>query len=123
MARAPAPRASAVTTTCSPPSPMIGRRSAQSFEGCSSRPTRKSMTTTPNSAKCMTSSPSSRPTRPRAEGPIDHAGDEIAQHGAETQPRGEGRRDDGGGQIDEGAEEQVLRVHQMAFSWKAGGRA
>ena len=69
QASAPPPSAAAVTTTCSPPSPMIGRRSSQSFEGCSSRPTRKSITTTPNSAKCMTSSPS-WPTRPRSDGPM-----------------------------------------------------
>ena len=45
----------AVSTTCRPPSPKIEWRSFHKREGCSSRPTKNSIITTPNSAKCITS--------------------------------------------------------------------
>ena len=53
----PAATPTAVISTAEPsncklPQPKMGRRSAQSRRGSSSRPTRKSISTTPNSAKC-----------------------------------------------------------------------
>ena len=53
----PSPCATSVTTvpvstTCAPPSPNTGCRSAHSRDGSSSSPTRNSSSTTPNSAKC-----------------------------------------------------------------------
>ena len=42
----------AVSETCSPPRPSNLLRMAQSMLGCSSSPTRNSIMTTPNSAKC-----------------------------------------------------------------------
>ena len=58
-----------VASTWSPPRPRIGVRRRQSTAGSSSRPTRKSISTTPNSAKCRMSLPSC-PTRPKTKGPI-----------------------------------------------------
>ena len=52
---------SVVIPTCPPPNPSNLARMPQSILGSSSRPTRKSIITTPNSAKCwmaMTSTPS-----------------------------------------------------------------
>lgn len=57
-----------VANTCQPPSPKIGRRISHSRWGASSSPTRNSMMTTPNSAKCIVSSPSA--IRPSPAGPI-----------------------------------------------------
>ena len=57
--------AAAVISTCAPPMPMIGTRSRHSFFGSSSRPTRNSIITTPNSAMweiCTASAPSQRST-------------------------------------------------------------
>ena len=45
----------AVPSTCSPPSPSSLPRMAHSAFGSSSRPTRNSIITTPNSAKCCSS--------------------------------------------------------------------
>ena len=59
----------AQTITCSPPMPRIGPLRRQRSEGWSSRPMRKSIITTPNSAKCMTSWPSS-PISPNPNGPM-----------------------------------------------------
>ena len=58
-----------VAPTCRLPRPRIGPRSRHSRVGSSSSPTRKSIITTPNSAKCMTSWPSS-PTSCRPKGPM-----------------------------------------------------
>ena len=55
-----------------PPRPRIGRRSCHSSAGRSSSPTRNSIITTPNSAKCITLWPSV-PTSPSTHGPIDDA--------------------------------------------------
>ena len=52
---ATAPITSAVPTTCKPPRPRIGRRICHSSAGRNSSPMRKSIITTPNSAKCITS--------------------------------------------------------------------
>ena len=60
--------AAVVPSTCKPPSPKMGLRSSHKSEGFSSRPTRKSIITTPNSAKCITWAPS--PTRPSTLGPM-----------------------------------------------------
>ena len=49
------PITTAVPTTCNPPSPRIGRRICHKRAGLNSRPTTKSIITTPNSAKCITS--------------------------------------------------------------------
>ena len=49
----------AVATTCKPPRPRIGRRICQSNAGRNSSPITKSIMTTPNSAKCITSPPPS----------------------------------------------------------------
>ena len=69
-ASTPTPASSTVVTaTCRPPSPRIGLRISHSRAGRSSRPMRNSIITTPNSAKCITSFPSS-PIRPSANGPI-----------------------------------------------------
>jgi len=46
--------AAAQPSTCTVPQPKIGRRSAHSRRGSSSRPMRKSMSITPNSARCST---------------------------------------------------------------------
>ncbi len=54
--------------SCTLPQPKIGRRSAHSRRGSSSRPTRNSISTTPNSAKCSMSCAS--PTSARPNGPI-----------------------------------------------------
>ena len=52
-ASTPAPMISAAEpSSCTLPQPKIGRRSAHSRFGSSSSPTRKSISTTPNSAKC-----------------------------------------------------------------------
>ena len=83
-----------------PPSPRIGRRSCHSSAGRSSSPTRNSIITTPNSAKCMTSWPSS-PTRPSTHGPIDDAGDQVAEHRAEAEPLRDRHEHDGRGEVDE----------------------
>jgi hypothetical protein len=56
-----------VPSTCSPPSPKIGRRNDHNRAGRSSRPTKNNIITTPNSAKCMTWA--SPPIRPRTVGP------------------------------------------------------
>ena len=61
--------AAAVRVTCSPPSPRIGARMRHSSDGSSSSPTRNSIITTPNSAKCMMSCPRS-PTKSSANGPM-----------------------------------------------------
>jgi hypothetical protein len=61
--------ASAVNTTCAPPSMKIGLRSCHSSDGRSSSPTTNSIITTPNSAKCPTPA-CSRPTKSNANGPI-----------------------------------------------------
>ena len=55
-------------------------------------------------------------------GPDDHARHQIAQHRAEPEAGGDGGGDHGSGEIDEGAEEEVLRVHRWMPSAKAGGR-
>ena len=60
--------AAMVSTTCSPPSPSSCQRSCHSLCGSSSRPTRNSIITTPNSATCWMLSVS-WPTRPKT-GPI-----------------------------------------------------
>jgi hypothetical protein len=44
--------AAAVKPTCPPPRPRSRPRISQSCFGCNSRPTRNSIITTPNSAKC-----------------------------------------------------------------------
>jgi len=54
---------SVVVTTCIPPIPKIECLVFQSREGCISSPMRKSIRTTPNSAKCITFS-LSWPTHP-----------------------------------------------------------
>ena len=57
--------AAAVISTCAPPMPMIGTRSRHSFFSSSSRPTRNSIITTPNSAMweiCTASALSQRST-------------------------------------------------------------
>ena len=54
--------------TCVPPIPSMGVRICQSRDGLSSRPTRKSIITTPNSVKCITSS--TCPIRERPKGPM-----------------------------------------------------
>ena len=60
--------ASAVSATCSPPSPTSCPRIRQSSRGSSSRPTRNSIITTPSSAMPW-SDAGSTPT-PRSSGPI-----------------------------------------------------
>ena len=65
---ASAAMAAAVSTTCKPPSPRMGRRRLHSRLGFSSSPTRNNIMTTPNSAKCMTSWPSC-PINPSRNGP------------------------------------------------------
>ncbi len=67
IATAAAP--SAVSATCSPPSPRSAPRRRQSSAGSSSSPITKGIITTPNSAACMTSCPS-LPTKPSTDGPI-----------------------------------------------------
>ena len=75
--------------TCAPPRPTIGRRAcARAAPGRSSRPTRNSIITTPNSAKCMTSSLPSG-TRPQHERTDGDAGDQVAEHRAEAEPLGD----------------------------------
>ena len=66
---APVATASVVMTTCRPPKPRIGARSVQSIAGSSSSPMTKSIITTPNSAKCMTSCPPV-PSSDRPKGPM-----------------------------------------------------
>ena len=67
-ARAALPTRTAVAATCKPPRPRIERRSRHKSDGCSSRPTTNSISTTPNSAKCMTWAPSP-PIAPSTLGP------------------------------------------------------
>ena len=55
-------------STCALPVPKMGRRMAQRRLGCSSSPTKKSMSTTPNSAKCRMSC--TLLTSPRPHGPM-----------------------------------------------------
>jgi hypothetical protein len=52
------PVTSTVATTCRLPTPSTALRMRQKAAGSSSRPTRNSIITTPNSAKCMMSPPS-----------------------------------------------------------------
>ena len=56
QASAPSASSSAEPNSCTLPQPKIGFRSDQSRCGSSSRPTRKSIRTTPNSANCSMSS-------------------------------------------------------------------
>jgi len=58
-----------VPPNCKAPVPTINFRIRHRFVGSSSRPIKKSIMTTPNSAKCIISLPSS-PTKPRKNGPI-----------------------------------------------------
>ena len=58
-----------VPKTCKEPIPTIVFRIFQKLLGSISRPIRNNITTTPNSAKCMISCPSS-PTNPRIQGPM-----------------------------------------------------
>ncbi len=79
-----------VTTTCAPPSPNTGWRSAHSREGSSSRPTRNSSSTTPSSAKLSVASACGDDAEaPRAD---QRAGGEIAQHGAQLAAAGTAAR-------------------------------
>ena len=55
-ASAASPISSAEPNSCTLPQPKMGLRNDQSRCGSSSRPTRKSMRTTPNSANCSMSS-------------------------------------------------------------------
>ena len=57
-----------VISTCAPPSPRIGARICHSFLGLSSKPIRKSSSTTPNSEKCRIASTSL--IKPSPHGPI-----------------------------------------------------
>ena len=56
------------SSSCALPQPKIGRRSAYRRLGSSSRPTRNSISTTPNSAKCRMSC--TLDTSPRPQGPM-----------------------------------------------------
>ena len=55
QAQAASQSRAAQASTWAVPSPKMGRRMLQSRLGCSSRPTRNSISTTPNSAKCRMS--------------------------------------------------------------------
>ncbi len=68
QAQATAHSRAAQPSTCALPSPKIGRRRLQRRLGCSSSPTRNSISTTPNSAKCRMSC--TLLTRPRPHGPM-----------------------------------------------------
>ena len=69
-------------STCTLPQPKIGRRSAHSRCGSSSRPTRNSISTTPNSAKCrMSCDVGDQPQPPRADG---DAGGQVADDRAQA---------------------------------------
>ena len=59
----------AVIPTCTAPDPRMRWRIRQKWAGSSSSPMRKSIITTPNSAKCIMFFPSP-PTKPRKKGPI-----------------------------------------------------
>jgi len=63
------PIAPAVMISCNPPRPNMDLLICQSRLGFNSSPIRKSIIPTPNSAKCITSSPSF-PMRPSAKGPM-----------------------------------------------------
>ena len=64
----PAPSSSPQAAICSAPPPKTARRMAYRRLGSSSRPMRNSMSTTPNSAKCMISFTSR--SRPKPNGPM-----------------------------------------------------
>ena len=74
--------AAAQPSTCALPQPTMGRRKRpQAACGSSSRPTRKSISTTPNSAMCSTVCGSA--TQPQAEGADDDAGGQVADDRAQ----------------------------------------
>ena len=66
--------------------------------------------TTPNSAKRMTSWPSS-PTRPSAERADHRARDQVAEDGPEPQTLGHRHGDHRRGEVDERLKEEALAVH------------
>ncbi len=68
MRQATPVRAPVVSSTCRPPVPRIGPFSCHKRAGRSSNPTRNNISTTPNSAKCITSFCS--PTNPSRKGPM-----------------------------------------------------
>ena len=90
---------SAEPNSCTLPQPKIGRRSAHRRRGSSSRPTRNSISTTPNSAKCSMSCGSRDELQ--APRPDDDAGGEVADDRAEAERARERHRDHRGGQVDE----------------------
>ena len=77
-----------------------GGAAFHSRAGCSSRPTRNSIITTPNSAKCRTSVASRAPTIPST-GPITSACDQVSEYGAEPQPVRDGYREHGRNEVHE----------------------
>ncbi len=70
---------SVLSATCRPPNPRIGSRIFHNLERSISRPITNNINTTPNSAKCITSSRFS-PTQPNAAGPITAPMSEVAKH-------------------------------------------
>ncbi len=91
---------SVVAPICIMPVPRISLRIRQNFAGSNSRPIRKSIITTPNSAKCMMSLPScaDKIEKERAD---DDAANEIAQNRAHAQFFSNRYKHDCSGQINQ----------------------
>ena len=105
---------SAEPNNCTLPQPKIGRRSAHSRRGSSSSPTRNSISTTPNSAKCRMSCGS----RDQLQAPrADHdAGAQVADDRAEAEQARQRHRDHRGGEVDQAAGQPGGAVlHQRGF--------
>ncbi len=89
----------ALAPTCTVPQPKIGRRIAHKRRGSSSRPTRNSISTTPNSATDKMVCASVTSFSPH--GANGDAGAEVADDRAEAERARQRHRDHGGGEVDQ----------------------
>ena len=116
------PIATAVSTTCRPPSPKIGLRSSHSSDGLQLEPDEEQHH---HDAELGEVHDVRRFADEAEHARADHdAGDEVAEHGAEAEPREQRRGDDRGGQVDERAGQELLKMHRRAGGierWKFGG--
>ena len=105
---------SEVATSWAVPSPKIAERMAHSLTGRSSSPITNSSMTTPNSPKCRMLLDIvelvERPENIRAD---DHAGGEIAEHGAHAKNAAE-RRGNGSGGEKHRHLDQLRRNHRFS---------
>ena len=96
--------------SCTLPQPKMGLRSDHRRCGSSSRPTRNSISTTPNSAKSRISS--GLVTNFRPQGPIRMPANEVADDRAEAEKARHRHREDGGAEVDQDAGQPGAVAHQ-----------